>query len=35
MGEVLGLIEEIQGIQQLPYVIRSPVWERMIWVDDL
>lgn len=33
--EVRALLDEIDGIQQLPYIIRSPVWERMIWVDDL
>jgi len=33
--ELLALIEEIKGIEQLPHVIRSPCWERMIWVDDL
>lgn len=33
--EVRALIAEIQGIEQLPYIIRSPLWERMIWVDDL
>lgn len=35
VGELQSLITQIHSIDRLPAVIDSPVWRRMIWVDDL
>lgn len=34
-SELRGLIAEIQAVDTLPFIIRSPVWQRLIWADDL
>ncbi len=33
--EVRELIEEIRAVPCLPFVLRSEVWQRMVWMDDL
>lgn len=35
VSELRGLIEEIHKIDTLPFILRNPVWQRLIWADDL